>query len=61
MAQRTYLIGLFWAAFRLYRYMTRWQDKAVPNMTAPQQACFDALLVAVTECVAMFQPATPVE
>lgn len=61
MAQRTYLIGLYLAARALYLYMSRWQDKATPNMTAPQIACFNATLSAVTECVAAFTPAAPVE
>lgn len=59
MANRTYLIGLYYAAKALYRYMSRWQDKAKPHMTAPQLACFDATLVAVEECVAAFVPAPP--
>jgi len=61
MANRTYLIGLYLAAYALYRYMVRWQDKAKVNMSAPQIACFDATLTAVTECVAAFAPAAPVE
>ena len=59
MANRTYLIGLYWAAYALYRYMSRWQNKAEPHMSAPQLACFNATLEAVTECVQLFTPDPP--
>jgi len=59
MAQRTYLIGLWLAASKLYKYMSRWQNLAKPFMTVQQVACFDATLTAVEECVEAFKPAPP--
>jgi len=61
MAQRTYLVGLFLVLSTAYRYATRYQTRIEANMTAPQIACFQAVLAAILECLPLITPAAPTE
>lgn len=43
-----------------YNYLTRWQMKMLPSLTAPQITCLGNLINALAECIAAFGPA-PIE
>jgi hypothetical protein len=60
MASRTYLVGLYFAAKGLERYMSRWQEQIMAqDLTSAQITCFNSLLTAVIDCLALFKPANP--
>jgi len=59
MAQRTYLIGLYFVLKAAHRYMTRYQTTIEANLTEPQLACFNAVLAAIVECLPLIVPAAP--
>jgi hypothetical protein len=61
MAQRTYLIGLYFALSFGYRYVSRWLPKIEQNASAEQFTCILAVLNALQECLPLIAPGPPNE
>jgi hypothetical protein len=61
MAQRTYMIGLYYSVYAARQYIARWQIKIEQNATTEQYTCILALLEALNECLPLIQPPPPVE
>lgn len=58
---RTYLIGLYQRAAELRRYMAEHQVKIAENSSTPQEDVFNAALPEVTNLVAIYTPAPPID
>jgi len=57
---KTYVPTARLTIYQTHRYLTRWQTKMTPFLTAPQIVCLTNLINALAECLVAFGQ-TPVE
>lgn len=54
MARRTYLVEMYFLAYRMYRYLTRYRDKYYPDLDLDHKAAIDNMLDQLQAFILLF-------